>query len=46
MVRGDRKAAYETIIGVLDIARELEATKVALATKTGRPSRAPAEPPR
>jgi biopolymer transport protein ExbD len=46
MVRGDRKAAYETIIGVLDIARELEAKQVSLATRKGGRGRAPAEPPR
>lgn len=34
MVRGDRKAAYETIVAVLDIARDMEARQVSLATRT------------
>jgi biopolymer transport protein ExbD len=45
MVRGDRKAAYETIIAVLDIAREMEARQVSLATRRGGRVGAGSEPP-
>ena len=45
MVRGDRKAAYETIVAVLDIAREMEAKQVSLATRQGGRGGARPEPP-
>ncbi len=33
IIRGDRKTAYETVVGVLDLARDLEAQGVTLATE-------------